>query len=157
MKFQLLKTMTEIKAQLKFLRISPRKVRLLTDLIKKKPVLEAQNLLRFVNKRGKTPLMKLLKSAINNANNNFKLEPKDLFIRKIEVNEGAKLKRMKMKAMGRSASILKRTSHIIIVLEKINSHNSIKTEKTGTDEKNKTIEKPKQILENSTITKNKKI
>lgn len=111
--------MVEVKASIKNLRIAPRKVRLVADLIRKKPVSEAEKILKFTNKRAKTPLLKLLKSAVANAKHNFDLDPENLYIKKIEVNEGQKLKRIRYRWRGTASLILKRNSHINIVLEEI--------------------------------------
>lgn len=109
----------EIKAHLRYLRIAPRKVRLVADLIRGKPVKEAEKILNFVPKKAALPLLKLLKSAIANAKNNFKIEEKTLFISKILVNEGPKLKRIFPRARGRADIIQKKMSHITLVLDKI--------------------------------------
>ena len=107
------------KAHLRHLRMSPRKVRLVTDLIRGAESKKAQEQLKFIPKKASEPVLKLLNSAIANAKNNFKLEENNLFISEIFVNEGQTLKRWRARAMGRSAPIMKRTSHITIVLDEI--------------------------------------
>lgn len=107
----------EVKAQLKYLRIAPRKMRLLADLIRNKKVSEAKGLLDFSLKKGSQPLKKLLDSAISNAKNNFQLEESTFRISQIMVDEGPKLKRWRARSRGRAAQILKKTSHIILILE----------------------------------------
>jgi large subunit ribosomal protein L22 len=107
-----------IKTQLKYLRISPRKVRLVADLIRGMNVEDARIQLKFLSKRSSEPLLKLLNSAIANAQNNFGLEKNNLYISEMLVNDGPTLKRWRPRAMGRSAGIKKRTSHIIMVLDK---------------------------------------
>lgn len=107
---------TEIKAKLNHLRVSPRKVRLLVDLIRDMDAREAESQLRFASKRASNSLLRLLNSAIANAKNDFNLEKDVLYIKKITVNEGPPFKRWKAKSRGRAAPILKRTSHINLVL-----------------------------------------
>jgi len=108
-----------ITAKLNYLRIAPRKVRLVADLIRGKSVEEAQTILNFTIKKGAQPLLKLLNSAVANAKNNFKLETAKLFISKIEVNEGPKYKRMRPRARGQGYEIQKKTSHISLFLDEI--------------------------------------
>lgn len=105
--------------KLKYLRIAPRKVRLISDLIRGKSAEEAQNILSFTTKRATLPLLKLLKSAIVNAKNNFQVEESNLYISKILVDEGPKYKRWMPRARGQASEIQKKTSHIIIVLDEI--------------------------------------
>jgi len=109
----------EVKAYLRHLRMAPRKVRLVADLIRGKSVEEAQNILNFTTKRVALPLLKLLKQAIFNAKNNFQLDEKNLYISKIIVDEGPKLKRVFPRARGHADEIQKKTSHITLVLEEI--------------------------------------
>jgi len=106
----------EIKAQLKHLRMSPRKVRLVANLLKNMSVAKAENQLKFLPKRATEPLLKLLKSAAANAENNLNLKKGNLYISRISVDGGPVLKRMRPRAFGRAAQILKRTSHIDLVL-----------------------------------------
>jgi len=106
-----------VTAKLSYLRIAPRKVRLVADLIRNKYVDDAINQLTFLNKKASKPLLKLLKSAISNAWHNFKIPQEKLFINKLIVNEGPKLKRWMPRAFGRASEIQKKTSHIILWLE----------------------------------------
>ena len=108
-----------VTAQLRNLHIAPRKVRLVAELLKGKPAEEARTLLNFTVKRAAKPILKLLNSAVANAKNNFKLDTANLFISKIEVNEGPKYKRMRPRARGQGYEIQKKTSHINIVLDEI--------------------------------------
>ena len=108
----------EVKAHLKHLRISSRKVRLVVDLVRKMEIEEAKTQLKFINKKSSELLLKLLNSAVANAKNNFNLDEKSLYISKIVVNDGKILKRWRPRAMGRSARINKRTSDVTIVLDK---------------------------------------
>ena len=106
-----------VTAKLHYLRIAPRKVRLVADLIRGKSTRDAQTILNFTTKKAARSLLKLLNSAIANAKNNLKLEEVNLFISKIEVNEGPKLKRSRPRARGQAYAIQKKTSHINLVLE----------------------------------------
>jgi large subunit ribosomal protein L22 len=108
-----------VTAKLRYLRIAPRKVRLVADLIRGKKVSQALNLLEFLPKKAALPFLKLLKQAIANAKNNFQLSETNLFISKILVDEGPKLKRWMAKARGQADEIFKRTSHIVLVLDEI--------------------------------------
>ncbi|MBD3208333.1 MAG: 50S ribosomal protein L22 [Candidatus Nealsonbacteria bacterium] len=104
-------------AKLSYLRIAPRKVRLVADLIRGKKVEEAQVVLNFVRKRAALPILKLLNQAVANAKNEFvNIEEGDLYIAKIMVNEGPTLKRVFPRSRGRADLIQKRTSHIILEL-----------------------------------------
>ncbi|MCL8211385.1 50S ribosomal protein L22 [Mesoplasma sp. JKS002658] len=106
----------EAKAQLSMIRISPRKVRLVVDAIRNKPVAVAIATLQNLDKRSAEPVLKLLNSAIANAVNNNGMEADKLFIAQTYVNEGPTLKRFRPRAHGRAYEILKRTSHITIVV-----------------------------------------
>lgn len=117
-------------AKLSNLRISPRKVRLVAGLIRGKKVSEAQNQLAFLNKRSTDPILKLLKSAIANAKNNTKANEENLVVSKIFVDCGPVLKRHMPRAFGRAAAIMKRTSHVTIVLEEKEKKTEEKTKKT---------------------------
>lgn len=106
----------EIKASLNYLRIAPRKVRSVIDLIRGKEIKEAEMQLKFIARRASGPVLKLLKSAIANAKSNFNVDKENLFIREIKVNEGVPYKRSRPVSRGRAFPIMKRTSHIIISL-----------------------------------------
>ncbi len=105
-----------ITAKLHYLRIAPRKVRITVDLIRGKTIDEAQAVLNFTVKRTAQPLLKLLKQAIANAKNK-QIEPSNLYISKITVDEGPKLKRWRARARGRAFEIQKKTSHITLILD----------------------------------------
>ncbi len=107
----------EITAKLKFLRMSPRKVRLVLDLIRGLGVNEALVQLQMLYKQAAKPVLKLLKSAMANAKNNFAIEEESLKIKTVFVDSGPTLKRWTPRAMGRATPIRKRTSHITIILE----------------------------------------
>lgn len=108
--------MTNVAAHLRYLRIAPRKVRLVLDLIRGKSVDVAEEQLLALPKGASQPILKLIKSAQANAQHNFKLDPKTLFVRQAFADEGPKLKRYMPHAMGRATVILKRMSHVTIVL-----------------------------------------
>jgi len=112
--------MVKVNSNLKYLRIAPRKVRLLADLIRGMGLKEARLQLSFEKKRASAPLLKLLNSAEANAKHNFKTEGDNLFISEIKVNEGPILKRRMPRARGRATLIRKRTSHVSVVLDEKN-------------------------------------
>ena len=107
----------QAQAKLRYLRISPRKVRLVADLVRNRPAEEALKTLRFTAKSASRPLKKLIESAVANAENNHWLDIDVLWVREIQVNEGPTLKRFRPRAQGRAFPILKRTSHVSVVLE----------------------------------------
>lgn len=97
--------------------MSPRKVRLVVDAVRGMAVEPALAQLSFMPRAAARPVKKLLESAIANAEHNFKLDRDGLFIKAALVNQGPTLKRWRPRAMGTAAPILKRTSHITLVLE----------------------------------------
>jgi len=109
----------QVSAQLNNLRKSPRKVRLVANILKGIPVKKAQEQLKFLIKGSVPGFEKLLKSAVANAENNFGLDKDNLFIKDVIVNESKKLKRWLPRAHGRASLLLKRTSDIKIVLEEL--------------------------------------
>ncbi len=106
----------EVIAKARYIRISPRKVRLVADLVRGMDVDQALNQLRFYRKAAALPLIKLIESGVANAEHNFKLSG-GLFIKKLTVDGGPTLKRWRARAFGRAAPIRKRSSHINLVLE----------------------------------------
>ncbi len=119
----------EVKASVKNIRISPRKARLVIDLVRGVKVDEALNQLKFLNKRAKFVVEKLIKSAIANAVNTYELNEENLFIKEIRVDEGATMKRWMPRARGRATPIRKRTSHIILVLGELIDSGKTKAKK----------------------------
>ena len=112
--------MEEIKtdrATLKYSRISARKVKIVSDLIRGKDVKEALAILKFTPKASSDIIEKLLKSAIANAENNHDMKSDKLYISEIYANQGPTLKRIRPAAKGSAVRIRKRTSHITIVLK----------------------------------------
>jgi len=106
----------EAKAIAKYVRIAPRKVRIVMDLIRGKEVADAFAILKFTPKRGATLIEKVLKSAVANAENNFDMDSDKLFISKCFVDGGPTIKRYHPRSRGQAFSILKRTSHITVVV-----------------------------------------
>lgn len=133
-----------VVAKLKNIRIAPRKVRLVADLIRGKSVGNAQSILNFTVRKASQPIAKLLKSAVANAKNNFQMGESDLRVSKIIVDEGPKYKRWMMKARGQAGEIQKKTSHVTLFLDKIDLKKSEKPEKvkakTAESESEKKIE-----------------
>jgi len=107
----------EARAQVRHVRISPSKVRVVLDLIRGKQVDEALTILRFTPKAASPLLEKLLRSAIANAENNFNMNRDGLYISQCYADEGPIMKRFRARAQGRAYSIHKKTSHITIVLK----------------------------------------
>ena len=107
----------EVRAKLRFVRIGPRKARLVADLIRGKGSEEALNILTFTKKAASKILIKLLKSAIANATQKKTIDIDRLYVKKIAVDQGPTMKRFQPRAMGRATMIRKRSSHITIVLD----------------------------------------
>lgn len=107
------------RARLRFLRMSPRKVKRVTDLIKGKKVSEAVNILKFTPNIAAKPVLKLLNSAVANATNNSKtkINVDDLIVREIIVGNGPIMKRIMPRARGMAYRINKRMSHITILID----------------------------------------
>jgi large subunit ribosomal protein L22 len=107
------------RAQLRYARISPYKVREVLDLIRNKPVDEARNILRFSERDAAIAVGKLLDSAIANAQNNDGLDPEELFVATAYCDEGTTMKRWRPRARGRATRIRKRTSHVTIIVGRL--------------------------------------
>jgi large subunit ribosomal protein L22 len=108
--------MIDVKANLKYLHIAPRKVRLVAGLLRGKSLKEAKAQMSFSKNKASVPVLKLLKSAEQNARHNFKLETDNLRVKSVRVDEGPVFKRFMPKARGRATTIRRRTSHIAVVL-----------------------------------------
>ncbi len=104
----------EVKATAKYVRIAPRKIRLVADLIRGKSVGEAIAILRLTPKSSTEAVEKVVKSAIANAEHNNNLNVDDLYVSEIRIDEGPTLKRFRPRAQGRASRINKRTSHILV-------------------------------------------
>ena len=111
----------EVKVSLNNLRTSPRKSREVIDVIRGKNVVQAKSLLEFTVKRSAEPILKLLNSAVASALHDLKLKEPNLYISKITVDEGPKLKRSYPMSRGRAYPIIKRTSHITLVLSEMSN------------------------------------
>ena len=109
----------EAKAIAKFMRISPRKVRLIAENINGKPVEDALNILRFTPKKAADMLSKVLYSAISNAGQMPGVDVDSLMVKQVTVDEGPTWKRIRPRAMGRAYRVRKRTSHITVVVKEI--------------------------------------
>jgi len=119
----------EVKAKAKFIRMSPTKIRLVANLIKKLPATKALDQLQFINKRAAGPVVKLIKSALANAEHNFELAKDNLFIKEITVNQGPTLKRWLPRAHGRATPIRKQLSHVNLVLAEIKASGKVTAKK----------------------------
>lgn len=119
-----------MKAKLTGYRQSPRKVRLVTDLVKGKKVADALVQLQFLPKRAALPVEKLVRSAIANAKSQG-LDEQNLVIQNIEVNEGVTLKRIMPRARGSASRINKRTSHVSVTLREVESTSAKKKAATA--------------------------
>ena len=105
------------KAIAKTVRIAPRKVRLILDLVRGKEVGEAISILKLTNKRSSPVVEKLVKSAVANAEHNYDMDIDNLYISEIFADEGPTMKRFRPRAQGRATKINKRTSHITVIVE----------------------------------------
>lgn len=107
----------EARAQLNYARISPRKVKIVCDLIRGKDTKTAAALLMQTPKAASELMLKLLKSAVANAENNHEMDPDNLYVSETYANPGPIIKRFMPRAQGRAFRINKRTSHITIVVK----------------------------------------
>ena len=110
----------ETKAVAKYIRIAPRKVRIVLDLIRGKNVAEAFAILKFTPKAGADVVEKVLRSAVANAENNFDMDVDKLFVKTAFADQGSTLKRIHPRSRGQAFKILKRTSHVTIVVDEKN-------------------------------------
>ena len=106
----------EARAYLKHIRIAPRKVKIVCDLIRGKDVKNAAAILMTTPKAASEPMAKLLKSAVANAENNHEMNPEKLFVKSVFVCPGPIMKRVRPRAQGRAFRINKRTSHVTIAV-----------------------------------------
>ncbi|HSF84902.1 MAG TPA: 50S ribosomal protein L22 [Acidimicrobiia bacterium] len=106
----------KVRAQAKYIRQSPYKVRRVLDLVRGLPVEAARDILTFTNRRAAPTILKVLDSAVANAEHNFALDEEDLFVSEAFADEGPTLKRYRPRARGRATRVRKRTSHITIVV-----------------------------------------
>ena len=108
---------TEARAIAKNVRVTPRKVRLVIDLVRGLNVKEALGILSNVNRAASEPVMKVIKSAAANATNNFGMDEDALYISEIYANEGLRMKRYLPRAKGSASGLVKRASHITVVVK----------------------------------------
>ena len=107
----------EAKGIARHVRMSPRKMRLVVDLIRGKRVDDALGVLAFTPKRGAKTVAKALRAVVASAENNHNLDVDSLYVKRAEVGAGPTLKRFMPRAHGRATSVRKRTSHLTIVLD----------------------------------------
>ncbi|MCD7774317.1 MAG: 50S ribosomal protein L22 [Clostridiales bacterium] len=107
----------EATAKATFVRIAPRKVQIVLDLIRNKPADEAMAILKYTPKAACEPLAKLLKSAMANAENNFDMDVSKLYVSYCAVSQGPTLKRIRPRSKGRAYRINKKTSHVTLTLK----------------------------------------
>ena len=107
----------EATAKATYVRISPRKVQIVLDLIRNQPADKAMAILQYTPKAACEPVMKVLKSAIANAENNNGMKAENLYVAECYANKGPTMKRIRPRAQGRAYRIEKRMSHITIVLD----------------------------------------
>ncbi len=143
-----------MKAILRTIRITPQKANLVAGMVRKKPVNDALEILKYTPKKAAKILYKLLNSAVANATTNYKQEKGNLFVREIVINKGPTYKRSVPISRGRVHPIAKRTSHITVLLGIQDAAATKKTTKTDkTEEKAETAtkeEKPKKAAPKST-------
>ena len=106
-------------AKATYIRIAPRKVQIVLDLIRNQPADKAMAILKYTPKAACEPLMKLLKSAMANAENNNNMDISRLYVAECSVSQGPTLKRIRPRAQGRAFRINKKTSHITLVLKEM--------------------------------------
>jgi len=109
--------MPEAKAVARFIRISPRKVRLVVDLIRGKDVKEALAILKYTPQRASVPVAKVVKSAAANAEHNYDMDSDNLVVAACYVDQGPTIKRWQPRAMGRADVLRHRTSHITVIVK----------------------------------------
>lgn len=114
----------EVIAKSRHLHIAPRKVRLVIDLVRGMKAENALSQLKFVKQKAALPIVKLIDSAIANAEHNFKLKKENLYIKKIFADQGQTMKRTFPRARGMANIIRKKTSHITVVLDEVSSQSN---------------------------------
>lgn len=141
------------KAEVNYVRISPRKVKIVIDLIRNKPVGEALAILKHTPKAASEVVEKLLLSAMANAENNHGMDVEKLYVAEIYSNAGPMLKRIRARAQGRAFRILKRTSHTTIILKELASKEEVVEKKADTKAKSETEEPKKEDAAKKTAAK----
>jgi len=133
----------EVKVRLSNLRTAPRKTRLAADLVRGKTLQQAQSILSFTTNKSARDILKLINSAAATAKHDFHLDENNLFVSKIMVDEGPKLKRWHPMSRGRAYSIMKRSSHIVVILSEVNPTAKPETKKEAAIAKPEKTEKTK--------------
>ena len=147
------------KAEVNYVRISPRKVKIVIDLIRNKPVGEALAILKHTPKAASEVVEKLLLSAMANAENNHGMDVEKLYVAEIYSNAGPMLKRVRARAQGRAFRILKRTSHTTIVLKELGAKEEVvvkKVEEPKAEVKKEEAEAPKKAPAKKSTSTSKK-
>ncbi|MFA6215028.1 MAG: 50S ribosomal protein L22 [Patescibacteria group bacterium] len=139
------KEVTEIKASANYLRLSAKKTRLVIERVKGLEAEKALDYLRFVNKGSVLPITKLIKSAIANAENNFTLDKKDLYVKSFVANTGPVLKRWRPRAHGRAGAIRKQTAHLELILGVRPGAKKGKITKSESKEEEVKVVKPNEV------------
>jgi large subunit ribosomal protein L22 len=142
-------------AHLRGIQMSPRKLRLLVDLVRGMPALAAVTELSMAHKAAARPVLKLIQSAIANATHNHDLMPESLIITKAFVNNGTIMYRFTPRAMGRSAPIRKRTAHVTIVLEGVTGEKKAKKSESEAVEMEAKEESKEEVSEKKVKAKSK--
>ena len=107
----------EAKAVAKYVRMSPIKLKPITDMVRGKDLNEALTILKFTPGKGAELVEKVVKSAAANAENNLDLDPENLYVAEVTANQGPTMKRWRAGAQGRASMILKRSSHVSVTLK----------------------------------------
>ena len=109
----------ETRAAAKFIRVSPRKIRLVMDQVRGRKVEEALNILSFAPQKGARILKKLINSAVANAEQNSNVDVDSLYVKRLYADEGPTMKRWRPRAQGRATRINKRTSHLTVIVDEM--------------------------------------
>ena len=141
-------------AHARYIRISPRKVRLVTNMIKNMWATDALTQLQFTNKKASKYIYDLVKSAMANAENNFKLKKENLYIKAITCDSGPKLKRFMPRAQGRATPMRRPTSHIHVLLEERQSNRKVKAHLPKSKKEKQQVDSQPANLNETTEQKN---
>jgi large subunit ribosomal protein L22 len=139
--------MTKVKAQSKWVRVGPRKLARVVELVRGKLVIEALRLLKFMPQKGARVLEKTIRSAAANARNNYRLAEEGMVVSEAFVNKGVTMRRWQARARGRVFPINKRTSHLTVWVTAQEAAQPVKAaaeKKTGSKAKTRTKKQPKE-------------
>lgn len=134
----------EVRAVEKYIRISPKKARLVADVVRGQNAVQALTILKFMPKKAAGIISKAINSAVHNAINNYGLDKEGLVITKLTVDQGPSLKRFRPRSKGMASPLLKRTSHITVVVSGVDPKTAKKAAKIETKE-TKVADKTKQV------------